>query len=425
MAVDMSSRYMSFNNMQDELDYWRNHAENLENTLSETRAALDEFQVSSRELEEELEKELQSTEKVCGDLKSRCEQLKRESEDWKSKYTESKHEHNNVMTQMQREIDVLRATEQTFRKKTLELELDNDDLERTERAAQSSLADIEMKYNKAIERNAILEQEITTKDQLAEQVQRLKDDLNDVNHELSVLQDKHSRLDEANQELESKLSSSEKQNTELNSKLQQQLTRSPSSRASTPDRTSGYYEPTLSRMPTHRSRIPRTSGIPGASNIGNSSTYTGNSNPVKMVQDMVGRVRKLDYSHVEVLLPPCSILHHPIVRLYQLQQLVAKILSHLVTDQSHQRTILMDEPAVRYNLQTTSTGVRPSMYACLQWIQLKTGRRLCGVDLVENVSTQHLVVNLRACSIQLCIDCPMLPIIPFYPLLGSLDGFNG
>jgi predicted nucleic acid-binding Zn-ribbon protein len=69
--------------MQDELDYWRNHAENLENTLSETRAALDEFQVSSRELEEELEKELQSTEKVCGDLKSRCEQLKRESEDWK------------------------------------------------------------------------------------------------------------------------------------------------------------------------------------------------------------------------------------------------------------------------------------------------------------------------------------------------------
>jgi predicted nucleic acid-binding Zn-ribbon protein len=69
--------------MQDELDYWRNHAENLENTLSDTRAALDEFQISSRELEEELEKELQTTEKVCGDLKARCEQLKRESEDWK------------------------------------------------------------------------------------------------------------------------------------------------------------------------------------------------------------------------------------------------------------------------------------------------------------------------------------------------------
>lgn len=37
------------------------------------------------------------------------------------------------MVQMQREIDILRATEESFRKKVLELELDNDDLERTER----------------------------------------------------------------------------------------------------------------------------------------------------------------------------------------------------------------------------------------------------------------------------------------------------
>ena len=40
------------------------------------------------------------------------------------------------MVQMQREIDILRATEDSFRKKVLELELDNDDLERTERYAQ-------------------------------------------------------------------------------------------------------------------------------------------------------------------------------------------------------------------------------------------------------------------------------------------------
>lgn len=50
-----------------------------------------------------------------------------------SKYTESKHEQNLTMVQMQREIDILRATEESFRKKVLELELDNDDLERTER----------------------------------------------------------------------------------------------------------------------------------------------------------------------------------------------------------------------------------------------------------------------------------------------------
>ncbi|CEI97138.1 hypothetical protein RMCBS344292_11276 [Rhizopus microsporus] len=75
---------MQFESVQEELDYWRNHAENLESTLQETRAALDEFQVSSRELEEELEKELQTTEKAYNDLKSRCEHYKREAEDWKN-----------------------------------------------------------------------------------------------------------------------------------------------------------------------------------------------------------------------------------------------------------------------------------------------------------------------------------------------------
>lgn len=44
---------------------------------------MDEFQVSSRELEEELEKELQTTEKAYNELKSRCEHFKRDAEDWK------------------------------------------------------------------------------------------------------------------------------------------------------------------------------------------------------------------------------------------------------------------------------------------------------------------------------------------------------
>ena len=69
--------------MQDELEYYRSHAENLEATLQDTRLALDEFQLSSRELEEELEKELQTTEKAYKDLKSRCEHFKYEADEWK------------------------------------------------------------------------------------------------------------------------------------------------------------------------------------------------------------------------------------------------------------------------------------------------------------------------------------------------------
>lgn len=268
---------MQFSSTQEELEYWRGHAENLENTLQDTRAALDEFQVSSRELEEELEKELQTTEKAYNDLKSRCEHFKREAESWKSKYTESKHEQNITMVQMQREIDILRATEDSFRKKVLELELDNDDLERTERAATSSLTDLEMKLNKAIERNVILENEISTKDNLTEQTQRLKDELNEVNQELSVLRSQSAKQVEFIGELENKMEELQKKNRQQAAQQQQQQNRSP-----TPDRGTNYYDP-YSR--TRSTRIPRTS---------TSGSLSASSNPVKMVQEMVGRVRSLE-----------------------------------------------------------------------------------------------------------------------------------
>ncbi|KAI8988813.1 hypothetical protein BDB01DRAFT_888833 [Pilobolus umbonatus] len=269
----MSSRMMQFNSVQEELDYLRERNEDLENTLQDTRAALDEFQVSSRELEEELEKELQTTEKAYNDLKSRCEHYRGDAEDWKSKYTESKHEHNIAMVQMQRELDILRRAEENFRKKVLELELDNDDLERTERAATSSLTDFEMKLNRAIERNVFLENEISVKDHLSEQVQRLRDELNEVNQELSVSRVQASKLNDHIGELENKLEEAEK-------KIRQSAMEG--DRASTPDRMGNYYDPysTNGRI----SRIPRTS------TIGSSST----SNPVKMVQEMVGRVRSLE-----------------------------------------------------------------------------------------------------------------------------------
>ncbi|KAJ8661585.1 hypothetical protein O0I10_002853 [Lichtheimia ornata] len=290
MAVDLSSassRIMQFNSQQEELEYYRSHAENLEATLQETRAALDEFQVSSRELEEELEKELQTTEKAYKDLKARCEHFKYEADDWKSKYTQAKHEQNMSMMQMQREIDILRATEEMFRRKILELELDNDDLERTERAASSSLSDLEVKLNKAIERNVILENEIAAKDQLTEQVQRFKDELNDVNHELSVLRQKSSKQSDTIHDLEGKLHASEKRCNTLEQQAQQQQAQQQqqqgtTSRSSTPDRGSTLYD--------RRTRIPRTPSVGGNMN-GLAST---NSNPVKMVQDMVSRVRSLE-----------------------------------------------------------------------------------------------------------------------------------
>jgi hypothetical protein len=73
----------SFSSATDELEYYKNLARKNEDELLETRAMLEDFQLSSRELEEELEKEIDSTERRYNEIRIRNEAMKQEVEDWK------------------------------------------------------------------------------------------------------------------------------------------------------------------------------------------------------------------------------------------------------------------------------------------------------------------------------------------------------
>ena len=53
----------------------------------------------------------------------------------------------------------------------------NDDLERSERAISSSLADVEQKYARVLEEKILLEHELLDKASLEEESQRLRDEL--------------------------------------------------------------------------------------------------------------------------------------------------------------------------------------------------------------------------------------------------------
>ncbi len=114
--------------------------------------------------------------------------------------------HNTTTTSLQRELDKLRQDYQQIKVQLRELEMGNDDLERTERAVSSSLADAESKYSRALEEKILLEHELLDKANLEEQCQRLKDELrgefrlrrpkvlsrsyiSDANIEVSVLKD--------------------------------------------------------------------------------------------------------------------------------------------------------------------------------------------------------------------------------------------
>lgn len=168
---------------------------------------------------------------------------------------------------MQKELDSLRSLQEKFIIKTRELEIDYDDLERTERAAKCSLIDLENKYNKAIERNVILENELEGKNSLIEQVQRLKDELKDVHIELAILKNK--------------------QDGELGPPL-------PSSEPVSPPKKEVYNPPAPQ---------PSQPNTPNTNKL-----MDQNSNTVKMVQEMVGRVKS-----IEARLVSCRSLVSPLL----------------------------------------------------------------------------------------------------------------
>jgi len=93
----------SFDSPQEEAAHYREKYRRILDMLDETRAELgmstatlfhgtylliilDEFQASSKELEDELEKELAATEKQQTDLREKIKRLEGEKEDWKVCY---------------------------------------------------------------------------------------------------------------------------------------------------------------------------------------------------------------------------------------------------------------------------------------------------------------------------------------------------
>ena len=111
-----------------------------------------------------------------------------------SKCKQSKAEANTVQNTLQKEITSLRDTNRTIQLKLRDIEVANDDFERQARNTTSSLEDLESKYNVAIERGVMLEEEIRAGEQEREalriETQRLRDELSDLRIEAEIMQDK-------------------------------------------------------------------------------------------------------------------------------------------------------------------------------------------------------------------------------------------
>ncbi|GAA5880366.1 hypothetical protein JCM3774_006737 [Rhodotorula dairenensis] len=164
--------------------HYRSRCTTLQAQLAAAEQDILEFTESSKELQAELESELERMDKAEKGMRRELDETRNDKEEWKSKYTTALRDHTATITHMQRELETLRDTEKSLRTRIRDMELDNDDLEKSEREKDSSLQNLETRYNKALERIALLEEELVAKAQLEEQVQRLKDELRDVNEEL-------------------------------------------------------------------------------------------------------------------------------------------------------------------------------------------------------------------------------------------------
>ncbi|KAM0697473.1 hypothetical protein Q7P36_002327 [Cladosporium allicinum] len=219
----------------EELEYYKRQYEQLETDLAD-------YQASSKELEDQLEKDVDAAEKNERKLREQVEKLNFEVDEWKGKHKQAKAEANSAQNTLQKEITTIREQHRGLTLKLRDIEVANDDYERQARNTSSSMDDLESKLNVAIERGVLMEEEIRIGEQEREglriEAQRLRDELGDLKVEHDIRLEKLRRAEATIESLRSG-----KPSTLAVKSLR---TRSPASEISTATPTS----PTTSTPPT-------------------------------------------------------------------------------------------------------------------------------------------------------------------------------
>ncbi|KAL8566584.1 hypothetical protein ACOMHN_054806 [Nucella lapillus] len=171
-----------------EIEHWRSLAQQFKQELEESKEELEEYQISSRELEAELEAQLKQLEKRNKELESSTTRLQSEVESLREKLDKLQKSSHKKTAELEDNLAQVTAYKDELQKYIRGLEQANDDLERAKRATVVSLEDFEMRLNQAIERNAFLESELDDKETLTDTVQRLKDEARDLKSEIDVKQ---------------------------------------------------------------------------------------------------------------------------------------------------------------------------------------------------------------------------------------------
>lgn len=72
-----------FDSSQEEINYWRSQARDLQDVLRETESNLQDFMESSKDLEAEMEREIASSTKRLNEMAVKNEALRGDCDEWK------------------------------------------------------------------------------------------------------------------------------------------------------------------------------------------------------------------------------------------------------------------------------------------------------------------------------------------------------
>ncbi|TRY76896.1 hypothetical protein TCAL_09584 [Tigriopus californicus] len=194
VADDLLGPTPTFASPTAEAEFWKDRARQLQLDVTETKNELEEFHLSSRELEAELEMQLEQAEDRLKDSRSLANRLRMENDQIRDKLEQCQREYHCQVSDLQSELLEIKTIREQLSKYVRDLEQQNDDLERAKRSTLASLEDFEGRLNAAIERNAFLESELDEKESLKAAVQRMKDETKDLKSELRVLAPRHPNL---------------------------------------------------------------------------------------------------------------------------------------------------------------------------------------------------------------------------------------
>lgn len=172
-----------FKDKDEEIQYWKDKCMELETDLKE-------LSESSKQVENELETMLKDADRNNKELRTKNNRMKLDFETLQDKLSQFQEDSFRQIEDLQQANSTFQEREENYKKYIRELEQKNDDLERSQRETHTSYREYNEKFNGALERIAILQDELYEKESLKATVQRLKDEAAELRQEIKIQEKK-------------------------------------------------------------------------------------------------------------------------------------------------------------------------------------------------------------------------------------------